>query len=176
MTGFLEGTIHELQRMKRLAERAIEQVGETDLLRPLDTQDNSIAILMRHMGGNMRSRWTDFLTSDGEKPWRNRDAEFEVPPGTGRAQLLEDWESGWTCLFRALEGLRAEDLGRTVAIRGEPHTVLQAIHRQLTHYAYHTGQIVQLARHFAGAGWKTLSIPRGGSGSFNDRPTAYRGG
>lgn len=176
MTGFLEDSIHELRRIKILAERAIEQVDEAHLLRALDRESNSIAALIRHMGGNMRSRWTDFLTTDGEKPWRNRDAEFEVPRGTGRAQLLEDWESGWSCLFAALEALQAEDLGRTVTIRGEPHTVLQAIHRQLVHYAYHTGQIVLLARHHAGGRWTTLSIPRGGSGAFNSRPTAYRSG
>ncbi len=119
------------------------------------------------MAGNMRSRWTDFLATDGEKPDRNRDSEFELEPGDTREALLLRWETGWRCLFEALAPLSSDDLARTVRIRGEPHSVLKAINRQLTHYAYHAGQIVLLARHFAGGKWQSLSIPRGRSEEFN---------
>ncbi len=175
MQAFLDGAVHELRRLKELGERAIAQVPPESLGAALDGESNSIAILVQHLAGNMRSRWTDFLTSDGEKPWRRRDREFEAGPGVGAREMLEEWESGWACLFRALAELRPEDLSRTVTVRGEPHTVLEAIQRQLTHYAYHVGQIVLLARHLAGAGWRSLSIPRGESEQFNAAPEAYRG-
>jgi uncharacterized protein DUF1572 len=158
----------ELQKVKQLADKSIAQVDDQQLWTTLDSEANSIAILMRHMAGNMRSRWTDFLISDGEKPDRHRDQEFEAPPAT-RGALLKLWEEGWNCLFSALEPLSDADLHRTVAIRGEPHSVVQAIHRQLAHYPYHCGQIVFLAKHFRGREWQSLSIPRGKSTSFNER-------
>jgi hypothetical protein len=141
-----------------------------------DPGTNPIAIIVKHMAGNLRSRWTDFLTTDGEKPDRNRDSEFVREPGDDRAALLRRWEAGWGVLFATLEGLRDEDLGKTVTIRGEPHKVMQAVNRQLTHYAYHVGQIVLLARHFAGADWKTLSVAKGASAAFNAAPKGYLGG
>jgi Protein of unknown function (DUF1572) len=134
----------------------------------VDGEMNSIAVTVKHMAGNMRSRWTDFLHSDGEKPDRNRDAEFVEPPRT-RAAVQALWEEGWKCMFEALEPLSEEDLGRTVMIRGEPHSVMQAINRQMAHYAYHCGQIVLLAKHFADAEWRSLTVPRGASGEFNRR-------
>jgi hypothetical protein len=132
----------------------------------LDANTNSIAVIMRHVAGNLISRWTDFLTTDGEKPDRNRDTEFELEPRDTRETILARWDDGWNLLFAALAPLTEADLSREVPIRGEPHTVLQAVHRQLTHYAYHVGQIVFLARHFAGTRWKSLSIPKGRSKEF----------
>lgn len=163
---YLEDALLELRKYKRLAERAMEQVGDAELFRTLDQESNSIAIIMKHVAGNMRSRWTDFLTTDGEKPDRNRDSEFELDAGTSAAQVKQWWEEGWRCTFAALEPLAAADLERTVRIRGEPHTVMQAINRQLTHYAYHVGQIVYLAKHFRGPEFRSLSIPRGQSKAF----------
>ncbi len=157
---YLEDVVRNLGRMKALAERGAAQVSDEQFFATLDAEANSIAIVMKHMSGNMRSRWTDFLTSDGEKPDRNRDAEFELEPGTTRARVLEWWEAGWRCVFDAVGALSADDLDRTVRIRGEPLTVLEAINRQLTHYAYHVGQIVLLAKHLRGSEWRTLSIPR----------------
>ena len=151
---------------KQLGDKAMAQVGDADLHRVLVSEGNSIAILVRHMAGNMRSRFTDFLTSDGEKPWRDRDSEFE-DAGQDRAALLKDWESGWACFFSAVEPLTEADLSRTVYIRNEGHTVEEALQRQLAHYAYHVGQIVLLARAFAGDGWTSLSIPRNASKQFN---------
>jgi hypothetical protein len=132
-----------------------------------DKESNSIAVMMKHMAGNMRSRWRDFLTSDGEKPDRNRDSEFEIASTENRESITRIWEEGWACVFGALEPLKAEDLSRTVMIRHEPHTVLQAINRQLAHYPYHVGQIVYLARHIAEKNWTSLSVPRGESDAFN---------
>jgi len=143
-------------------------VSDEQLLVALDPEINSIALIVKHMAGNLRSRWTDFLTSDGEKPDRNRDSEFEDPPAT-RAALMAMWESGWACLFSALEPLSEADAGRMVKIRGEAHSVMQAINRQLAHYAYHVGQIVFLAKHLQSAQWKSLSVPRGHSAQFNQR-------
>lgn len=165
--AFLEDAILQFQKYKRLADRAMAQVSDSDLFRAPDPESNSIAVILKHLAGNMRSRWTDFLTTDGEKPDRNRDAEFELSADDSKARVVEAWEGGWKRLFDALAPLSSEDLSRTVAIRGEPHTVLQAINRQLAHYAYHVGQIVFLARHFAGAGWKSLSIPKGKSREFD---------
>jgi hypothetical protein len=155
-----------LRYYKRLAERAIEQAPDQALFATLDPESNSIATIVKHLHGNMRSRWTDFLATDGEKPDRNRDAEFEAPPKT-RAELVALWEAGWKCLFDALTTLQEADLSRTVIIRTEAHSVMQAINRQLGHYAYHTGQIVYLAKHFAGSNWKALTVPRGKSAEFN---------
>ena len=155
----------QLAKYRRLAERALAQVGDEDLFAVLGAEENSIAIVMKHLAGNMRSRWADFLASDGEKPDRHRDREFEHE-GESRAALVAAWEAGWQCTFAALEPLSDRDLGRVVHIRGEPHTVVQAINRQLAHYAYHVGQIVQLARHFAGERWQSLSIPRGRSADW----------
>ena len=158
-TSPLASSLQVLHEYKRMAERAIAQVSDEQLTQTIDPEANSIAVIMKHIAGNMRSRWTDFLTSDGEKPDRNRDTEFETPPAT-RAELLRIWEDGWARVFTALEPLSDADLGRTVTIRGEPHSVFQAIVRQLTHYAAHTGQIVLLAKHFQSDHWQTLSIPK----------------
>ena len=149
----------------------MEQVSDEQLFVAIDPEANSIAIIVKHMVGNMRSRWTDFLTTDGEKPTRNRNGEFVEPPAT-RAALLADWEEGWACVFSALEPLTDEDLGRTITIRGEAHSVMQAINRQLAHYPHHVGQIVLLAKHFAGERWQSLSIPRNRSAEFNRKVVA----
>jgi hypothetical protein len=142
-----------------LAERAMAQVADEHLTAVLDPEMNSIALIVKHMAGNMRSRWTDFLVSDGEKPDRNRDSEFEAPPAT-REEILALWESGWSCVFAALAELEEADLAKTVTIRGEAHSVLQAVNRQLCHYSYHCGQITFLAKHWSYAGWQSLSMPR----------------
>jgi hypothetical protein len=169
----MKDSIGVFQYYKKLAERGIAQCPDESLFTILDPQSNSIAIIVKHMAGNMRSRWTDFLTSDGEKPDRNRDTEFEEPPKT-RAELMEMWERGWRLLFGALEPLNDADLTRTITIRTEPHSVMQAINRQVAHYSYHVGQIVFLARHFAGDKWQTLSVPRGQSKQFTADVTAGR--
>ena len=170
-TSYLEDSVDLLRYYKKLAERAMEQVTDEQLFAALDDESNSIAIVVKHIAGNMRSRWTDFLTSDGEKPNRNRDSEFVDPPDT-REALLQSWENGWTLLFQALEPLSDQDLGRTVTIRGEAHSVMQAINRQLAHYANHVGQIVMLAKHFASAKWQSLTVPRNRSAEFNQRVAA----
>ncbi len=170
-TSYLEDSLSLFRYYKRLAEGAMEQVSDEQLVSVLDSEMNSIAQIVKHMAGNMRSRWTDFLTTDGEKPERNRDSEFVEPPAT-REELMKAWESGWNCLFSALGPLRASDLDRTVTIRGEAHSVMQAINRQLAHYPYHVGQIVFLAKHFQHARWKSLSVPRGNSAKFNERVSA----
>ena len=144
------------------------QVSDDQLFTVLNDEMNSIAIIVNHMTSNMRSRWTDFLTTDGEKPGRNRDREFSEAP-TSRQALMDLWDQGWNCLFTALEPLSDADLTRTITIRGEPHSVMQAINRQMAHYSYHCGQIVFLAKQFRGREWKSLSIPRGQSASFNER-------
>lgn len=151
---------------KGMGEKAMAQVDDADLPRVLDAEMNSIALIVKHMAGNMRSRWTDFLTADGEKPDRARDTEF-VLPASSRAEMMEQWERGWQCVFDALSPLTDEDLGREVRIRGERHSVIQAINRQLAHYAYHIGQIVLLAKHFRSEHWQSLSIPRNRSAEFN---------
>ncbi|HZF40414.1 MAG TPA: DUF1572 family protein [Blastocatellia bacterium] len=164
---YLENAITEFRSLKRLGERAMEQLDDEQFFVTLDPESNSVAIIARHMAGNMRSRWTDFLTSDGEKPDRHRDQEFIVDAATTRADVIEWWERGWKYVFDALEALRPEDVMRTVMIRQEPHTVAQAISRQLGHYAMHVGQIVFLTKHLKSAEWKTLSVPRGKSEQFN---------
>ena len=163
---FVAAVINAFEANKRLADRAIEQVPDDKLHVPLDSNTNSIAVIMKHVAGNLVSRWTDFLTTDGEKPWRNRDDEF-VDSFASRDDLLECWERGWACLFDSLQSLKAEDLERTVLIRGEPHSVPLAMARSLGHTCYHVGQIVQVARVHAGEMWNTLTIPRGGSQQFN---------
>ncbi len=170
-TSYLEDALEVFRYYKRLAERAMKQVADEDLFKTLDHEANSIAIIVKHMTGNMRSRWTDFLTTDGEKPSRNRDSEFVDPPAT-RAALLADWEDGWTRVFGALEPLTDADLGRKVAIRGEAHSVMQAVNRQLAHYPHHVGQIVLLAKHFACDRWQSLSVPRNQSAEFNRKIAA----
>ncbi|HEX7359882.1 MAG TPA: DUF1572 domain-containing protein [Bryobacteraceae bacterium] len=167
-TSYLDESLAVLRQYKQSAERAIAQVQDEQLFATFDGEMNSIAIIMKHMAGNMRSRWTDFLTSDGEKPDRNRDSEFVDPPKT-RAALMGVWEDGWKRLFGALEPLTDSDLSRTVAIRGEPHSVMQAINRQIAHYASHCGQIIFLAKHFAADHWQSLSVPRGQSAEFTRR-------
>jgi Protein of unknown function (DUF1572). len=167
-TSYLEDFLAVFRYYKKLADRAMEQVADDQLSAVLDGEMNSIAIVVKHMAGNMRSRWTDFLASDGEKPDRDRESEFMDPPAS-REALLKLWEEGWDCLFRALGPLTDADLTRTITIRGEPHSVMQAINRQVAHYSYHCGQIVLLAKHFAHDRWKSLSVPRGQSASFNAR-------
>ena len=164
---YLEDALHTFRDYKKLAERAIAQTSEEDFFRKLDPESNSIAIIVKHMAGNMLSRWTDFLTMDGEKPNRNRDMEFEMLPETTKADLLAFWEKGWQSVFTALEPLTPDDLMKNVKIRGQDHTVIQAINRQISHYAYHGGQIVYLAKHFKGREWQTLSVPRNRSSEFN---------
>jgi uncharacterized damage-inducible protein DinB len=164
-TSYLKDSVEVLRYYKRLGERAMEQAPDAALFATLDAESNSIAIIVKHMCGNMRSRWTDFLTTDGEKPDRNRDTEFKAPAKT-RAELMAQWEAGWKYVFDALAALSESDLGRPVVIRTETHSVMQAINRALGHYAYHTGQIVYLAKHFAGANWKALTIPRGKSAEY----------
>jgi Protein of unknown function (DUF1572) len=165
----------ELQKIKKLADKSIAQLDDEQLWVKLDPEANSVAILMRHMAGNMRSRWTDFLTSDGEKPDRHRDQEFEEP-AIDRQALVAEWEDGWGRVFAALDPLTDADLHRTVLIREEPHSVYQAISRQVAHYAGHAYQILLLAKHLKGAAWQTLSIPRGQSEQFNRRMIAKRRG
>lgn len=161
----VDAFVQEFRKTRQLADRAIAQLDDAQLHARLDAEANSVAVLMQHMAGNMRSRWTDFLTSDGEKPWRQRDLEFE-PPALDRAALLSSWESGWQTLFDTLAGLTDDDLGRTVTIRGEGQSVLSALTRQLAHYAGHAYQIVLLAKHVKGDDWTVLSIPRGQSDAF----------
>jgi hypothetical protein len=167
-TSYIRDSLDLFRYYKKLAERAMDQVTDEQLFITADDESNSIAIVVKHMAGNMRSRWTDFLTTDGEKPDRNRDSEFIDPP-PGRRALLEAWEDGWNRVFQAIEPLSDEDLGRTVTIRGEAHSVMQAINRQLAHYSYHVGQIVMLAKHFAHDRWQSLSVPRNRSQEFNQR-------
>jgi hypothetical protein len=170
-TSYIADALAVFRQYKRLAERAMEQVSDDHLFTVLDPEANSIAIVVKHMTGNMRSRWTDFLTTDGEKPDRNRDSEFIDPPATRQA-LLAEWEDGWTRVFSAIESLTDADLPRTVTIRGEAHSVMQAINRQLAHYPHHVGQIVLLAKHFACDHWQSLSVPRNKSAEFNRKVSA----
>lgn len=164
---FLSNALERFRTYKELAEKALEQISDEELFATVDVESNSIAILMKHIAGNSISRFTDFLTSDGEKPDRNRDMEFVIEPETTRDELTAYWQRGWNVLFKALEPLTDEDFARKVRIRGEEHSVVQAINRQMTHYAYHIGQIVFLAKHFRGKEWQTLSVPRNRSEEFN---------
>jgi Protein of unknown function (DUF1572) len=170
-TSYLKDSLSLFRYYKRLAEGALGQVSDAQIFQALDDEMNSIAIVVKHMAGNMRSRWTDFLTTDGEKPDRNRDHEFVAPPAT-REDLMRVWNEGWAAVFSALEPLSDSDLTRKVTIRGEPHSVMQAISRQIAHYAYHCGQIVFLAKHFKGSDWKSLTVPRNRSAEFNQKVLA----
>lgn len=165
-TSYLEDSLALLRYYKTLAERAMAQAADKHLFATLDEESNSIAIIVKHMAGNMRSRWTDFLTTDGEKPDRNRDIEFVDPPDT-REALMRIWQDGWALVFAALEPLNDSDLERTVHIRGEAHSVMQAIHRQVAHYAMHAGQIVLLSKHYGHAQWQSLTVPRNKSLEFH---------
>jgi hypothetical protein len=167
-TSYLKDSLDLFRYYKKLAERAMQQCPDEGLFATLDAESNSIATIVKHLAGNMRSRWTDFLTSDGEKPDRNRDTEFETPPQS-RAEVLKLWEMGWKCVFEALEPLTDADLTRSVTIRSEPHSVMQAINRQMAHYPHHIGQILFAAKHFTTVKtgkWESLSVPRGHSKQF----------
>ena len=157
---FLDDCVFQLRKLKVDADKAIAQVDDSQFFALLDPDANSIAVIVKHVAGNMRSRWTDFLTTDGEKPDRRRDSEFDREGGDTRDAIMARWDAGWDLLFNTITSLAPGDLGRTVTIRGEPHTVVQAINRQLSHYSAHVGQIVLLAKHYAGPKWKTLSIPK----------------
>jgi hypothetical protein len=172
-TSYIKDAVAIFQQYQNLGERAIAQCPDDRLTATLDTESNSIAILAKHLAGNMRSRWTNFLTSDGEKPERDRDSEFEAPPAT-RAELVAVWQSGWNVLWGTLASLTDADLTKTVTIRGEAHSVMQAINRQVAHYSYHVGQIVFLAKHFAGSTWTSLSVPKRQSAQFNAEVAAGR--
>jgi uncharacterized protein DUF1572 len=163
---YLDEVRRQFRGHKRMGEGAMAQLKDEELFVTLDPEANSVAILVKHLAGNMRSRFTDFLTTDGEKPDRFRDQEFEVTSATTRAEVMKWWEEGWARVFSAIEGLKPEDVMRTVTIRGEPHTVLQAMNRQIAHYAQHIGQIIFLAKHLRSDQWKTLTIPRGKSESY----------
>src|SRR5689334_16535905 len=165
-TSYLTDSLDLFRYYKTLTERAMAQVSDEQLLTVLDGEANSIAVIIKHMAGNMRSRWTDFLTSDGEKPDRHRDREFEIEPGTTRADVMRWWDEGWNCVFAALVPLKSEDLNRKVLIAGKEYSVMQAITRQLLHYAGHINQIVLLAKHYRGPHWVSLSIPKGKSEEF----------
>jgi hypothetical protein len=166
--SYITDSIRVLRYYKHLGERSMAQAPDAALTIALDAESNSIAIIVKHLYGNMRSRWTDFLTTDGEKHDRNRDTEFESPAAT-REQLTAQWEAGWKYLFDALGALTDAELGRTVLIRNEPHSVMQAINRQVAHYSYHVGQVVFLAKHFAADHWTALTVPRGKSAEFTAR-------
>lgn len=174
-THYIDEARRQLRGQKRMAEGAIAQLNDEELFVTIDQDSNSVAILVKHIAGNMRSRFTDFLTSDGEKPGRFRDQEFELNAKTTRADVMRWWEEGWTQVFAALDTLKPEDVTRTVSIRGEPHTVIQAVNRQLAHYAGHVGQIIFLAKHLRSNQWKTLSIPRGKSEDYKTAsPKPYK--
>lgn len=169
LENYLEDVRSSFRDYKSLAEKAFAQISHEEFFHTLDADANSIAVIIKHMSGNMLSRWTDFLTSDGEKPFRHRDGEFALTAEEAISQetLMQQWERGWACLFAALEPLTPEDLRHKVLIRGEPHTVIEALNRQLTHYAYHIGQIVLLAKHMRSENWKSLSVPKNKSAIFN---------
>ena len=171
--GYVPLVIREFKRLKTLADGAMDQLSDDGLFAVPKEGDNSAAVIIKHVSGNMRSRWQDFLTSDGEKPDRDRDAEFVITAEDSRQPLLHRWDEAWGIMFASLESLNPQDLQRKVVIRGEHLTVLQAINRQLTHYAYHVGQIVYVAKHLRGHDWKSLSIPLGGSQKFNQSPAKY---
>lgn len=167
LVNYLEDALASFRAYKKLAEKAFEQIKDDEFFVTLDEESNSVAVIMKHIAGNMFSRWTDFLTTDGEKPNRNRDMEFVIELQTRKEDVVAYWEEGWQCLFSALAPLQPNDFERKVLIRGEEHTIVQAINRQLTHYSYHIGQIVFLAKHFRSTEWNSLSIPRNRSAEFN---------
>jgi hypothetical protein len=170
-TSYVQDSIDLFHYYKKLGDRAMAQCLDEGLFATLDAESNSIAIIVKHMSGNMRSRWTDFLTSDGEKPDRHRDTEFEEPPKT-RTELIELWDRGWKYLFDALATLNDADLVRTITIRTEPHSVMQALNRQVAHYSYHVGQIVFLAKHASADKWQALTVPKKKSAEFNKQVAA----
>lgn len=165
--AYLDEARRSFRGYKRLAEGALSQLGDADFFYTPDQESNSVAVVMKHISGNLRSRWTDFLTTDGEKPDRNRDQEFEMNAQANREQIMRSWEDGWNCVFQTLAALQPGDFDRTVYIRGDAHSVLQAINRSLAHIAYHVGQIVYLGKHIRTSQWQSLSIPRGKSAEFN---------
>jgi hypothetical protein len=165
-TSYLKDSIAVFRAWKVLADKAMAQVRDEEFHATIDPESNSLAVIIKHMYGNMRSRWSDFLTTDGEKPDRQRDTEFEMPEQLTRAEIMEMWERGWNYVFDALGPLTDADLTRTVYIRSEPHSVMQAINRQVAHYANHIGQIIFLAKHFRSSEWKAVTIPRGKSEEF----------
>jgi hypothetical protein len=165
---YLDDTRASFRAYKKLADKALAQLSDEEYFITLDEESNSVAVIMKHMAGNMLSRWTNFLTTDGEKPDRNRDMEFVIEPQTSKEELFAYWEKGWECLMNALAQLEPDDFDKQVMIRGEAHTIVQAINRQMTHYAYHIGQIVFLAKHFRSSAWQSLSIPRNRSAGFNE--------
>jgi uncharacterized protein DUF1572 len=172
---YLEEARRQLRGHKRMGEGAMSQLKDEQFFITLDPEANSVAVIVKHLGGNMRSRFTDFLTTDGEKPNRFRDQEFELTSATTRADVMKLWEEGWACVFAAIDPLQPADVMRTVTIPGEPHTVLQAVNRQIAHYAQHIGQIVFLAKHLRSSEWKTLSIPRGKSEEYKTAaPKTYK--
>ncbi len=171
--SYVQLVTREFKRMQSLADGAVSQLSDEQFFSVPSPGDNSIAVIVKHVGGNLVSRWTDFLTSDGEKPGRDRDTEFRIGASDTRGQLLQVWTHGWATLFEALRPLGDSDMARVITIRGEPLTVLQAVNRQLTHYAYHVGQIVYVAKHHCGPAWRSLSIPLGHSVEFNRNPTRY---
>jgi hypothetical protein len=165
---YLEDAISQFRKMKQLAEKALLQVSDEEFFVLLDEESNSLALTVKHISGNLRSRWTDFLTSDGEKEWRKRDTEF-ILDNDSRTSLMQAWEEGWQILFHALTPLQVADFAKKIIIRGEPHSIVQAINRQLTHYGYHIGQIVFLAKHLKSTEWKTLSVARNKSEEFRQK-------
>ena len=165
-TEYLRDCAVTLRKYKTLADQSLARVDDAQFFAALNAESNSLAVLVKHMAGNLLSRWTDLLTSDGEKPDRDRDSEFEITPADSRPSLMQSWEAAWACAFNALKALTPADLDRNVHIRGEPHSLVQALNRQLTHTAYHVGQIVLLAKHFQPGTWESLSIPRGQSRQF----------
>lgn len=167
--NYLQNSIKEFKGLKALGDKTFSQIKDEDFFWAPDEESNSIAIIVRHLSGNMISRWTDFLTTDGEKESRNRDEEFEKLFYTDKDDVLSRWEKGWKCLFDTIEALKEEDLLKQVKIRNQPHTVIEAINRQLTHYGYHVGQIVYIGKHLESANWKSLSIPKGKSKDFNEK-------
>ena len=172
--SYVAEALRALRAYKKLAESALAQISDEEFFRKPDPESNSPALVVKHIAGNLRSRFTDFLTSDGEKPDRNRDQEFIIDANTTRDDVMRWWEAGWKHVFDAVTQLKPEDVGRTVTIRGEPHTVMQAVMRQFGHYAYHCGQIIFLAKHFRSSDWKTLSIPRGKSSEVNAKMAAQQ--
>jgi len=167
----LKNTISVFEYYKSLGEKAMAQISDEALFHMPDEKSNSIGVIIKHLHGNMLSRWTDFLTTDGEKEWRDRDSEFEEAIET-REAIMKQWEEGWTCVFNALHTLQPEDIDKTVYIRSMGQSVLEAVMRQMAHYAYHIGQIVYLARWLNEGNWTTLTIPKGGSADYNREKTA----
>lgn len=165
--NYLADAVQSFRNYKKLADKSIEQVSNEEFFRPIDPEANSIAVIVKHIAGNLRSRWSGFLTSDGEKPDRNRDSEFVSATDT-RENLLVSWDKSWQILFDSIEPLTVEDFAKTITIRGQAHTICEAINRQLTHYAYHIGQIVFLAKHFRSENWQTLSVAKNKSAEFNN--------